>query len=83
VPAIYGWRQAVALGGLISYGTYLADAWRQAGAYNGRSLNGEKPADPPVQQVTKLELLINLKTATTSDLNVPQSLLVRAGDVIE
>jgi putative ABC transport system substrate-binding protein len=83
LPAIYGWRQAVAFGGLISYGTYFPDAWLQAGAYTARILKGAKPADLPVQEVTKVELLVNLKTARALGLAVPQFLLVRAEEVIE
>jgi len=83
VPSVYQNREFVAAGGLISYGGSLIDSYRLAGVYTGRILKGAKPAEMPVQQSTKVELIINLKTAKALGLTVPLSLLGRADELIE
>jgi ABC-type uncharacterized transport system substrate-binding protein len=83
VPTIFQFHEFAAGGGLVSYGADLVDSYRQVGIYAGRILNGEKPADLPVQQATKAELILNLKTAKALGLNVPNTLLGRADEVIE
>jgi putative ABC transport system substrate-binding protein len=83
VPAIYGLRYVTAEGGLMSYGVDLPELFRKAAVYAHRILKGEKPAELPVQQPTKFELVINLKTAKTLGLTVPLALQVSADEVIE
>jgi putative tryptophan/tyrosine transport system substrate-binding protein len=83
LPSMYQYRAFAAAGGLMSFGANQSEAFRQVGIYIGRILKGEKPADPPFQQSTKLELTINLKTAKALGITIPQSLIVAADEVIE
>ena len=83
LPTIYEWREFVDAGGLISYGPSLTGVYRQIGNYVGRMLNGDKPTDLPVMQPTLFDLVVNLNTAKTLGLTVPQSILARASEAIE
>ncbi|MGB9056592.1 MAG: ABC transporter substrate binding protein, partial [Pseudolabrys sp.] len=83
VPAVFPYREFAAAGGLLTYGSDIADSYRLAGVYTGRILKGDKPAELPVQQAAKVELSINLKTAKTLGITVPNTLIGRADEIFE
>ena len=83
LPTIYMYREGPDAGGLMSYGTNLTDSWRRAASYVDKILKGAKPGDLPVEQPTKFELVINLKTAKALGVTIPQSILVRADEIIQ
>lgn len=83
IPTIYEWRDFVEIGGLMSYGTDLANAYREAGVYAAKILSGIKPADLPIMQASKFEFVLNLKTAKAQSIAIAPTVLARADEVIE